>query len=87
MGTSRIIRRAEWSIGPDREEGASPPIRVTECTTCGEASPPSEEQPAGDRWAIAHAGSTAHRGYREIVTVFLRVAPAPGNPLFVEEGV
>ncbi|MGW7363608.1 DUF7848 domain-containing protein [Streptomyces sp. NPDC054841] len=76
-----IIRLADWTLGPDRSEGVSAPIREIECTTCYERSEASTEQVGPDSWAIAHTGRTGHNGFREIVTAFLRVTPAPGNPL------
>jgi hypothetical protein len=79
-----VVKLADWTIGPDREEGASPPVRETECTSCHERSEPSNGQPGPDAWAIAHTGATGHTGFREIVTAFLRVTPAPGNPLYRE---
>lgn len=82
--TRSIIRPADWTLGADRSEGASPPIRLIECTTCDESSPASEGQMEPESWALKHAGSTGHRGYREIVTAFLRATPAPGNPLHKE---
>ncbi|NUK22084.1 DUF7848 domain-containing protein [Streptomyces lunaelactis] len=79
-----VIKRAEWTIGPDPSEGASPSIREIECTGCGERSEASTGQLGPDAWAIGHTGATQHTGYREIVTAFLRVVPAPGNPLHTE---
>jgi hypothetical protein len=75
-----VITAALWTIGPDREDGASPPIRQTECTTCGWQSPATIRQDVTDLAALEHAGRTNHTSYREIVTAFLRVVPARGNP-------
>lgn len=75
-----VIKLADWTIGPDREEGASPPVREVECTTCGWRSEPSTRQLITDTLALQHAGRTSHTGYREITTAFLRVVPAEGNP-------
>ncbi|MFF3326096.1 hypothetical protein [Streptomyces sp. NPDC002889] len=80
MGPRTVIKLADWTIGPDREEGASPPIRQVECTTCGWQSQPSVRQLDTDTQALAHAGRTSHPSYREITTAFLRVVPADGNP-------
>ena len=85
MGARTIIKRAEWTIGADHTEGASPPIREIECTSCHERSEASTGQLGPDVWAIAHTGATQHTGFREIVTAFLRVVPAPGNPLHEEQ--
>ncbi|WP_236243964.1 hypothetical protein [Streptomyces sp. CC210A] len=83
MTARSVIREAEWVIGADRSEGAPPsPIRETECTTCQERSAAGCEQPGPDLWAIRHAARTRHTGFREVVTPFLRVTPAPGNPLY-----
>ncbi|OII69973.1 hypothetical protein BJP39_15380 [Streptomyces sp. CC77] len=79
------MREAEWVIGADRGEGAPrSPVRETECATCHERSEAGDEQLGADLWAIRHAARTRHTGFREIVTAFLRVAPAPGNPLYDE---
>lgn len=75
-----VITAALWTIGPDREEGASPPIRQAECTTCGWQSTASTRQEVTDLAAMEHAGRTNHLGYREVVTAFLRVVPARSNP-------
>ncbi|HET6359213.1 MAG TPA: hypothetical protein VFG16_34280 [Streptomyces sp.] len=85
MAVRSIIKRAEWTLGPDRSEGASPSIREIQCTTCHERSEASTGQLGPDAWAIAHTGATTHTGFREIVTAFLRVVPAPGNPLHREQ--
>ncbi|MHC0433290.1 DUF7848 domain-containing protein [Streptomyces sp. O3] len=81
MNTNTVYRFADWTIGRDYTPGASPPIREIECTTCLQRSDPSVSQLPPDRWALTHAGATGHTGFREIVTAFLRVTPAPGNPL------
>ncbi|WP_327375666.1 hypothetical protein OG393_17950 [Streptomyces sp. NBC_01216] len=81
MNAGTVYRFADWTIGRDRAPGVSAPIREMECTTCLERSEPGTSQLQPDRWALAHAGTTGHTGFREIVTVFLRVTPAPGNPL------
>ncbi|MGW7363059.1 DUF7848 domain-containing protein [Streptomyces sp. NPDC054841] len=77
-----IIKRAGWTLGADRSEGVSPPIREMECTTCMERSEARTGQLGPDSWAISHTGRTGHTGFREIVTAFLRATPAPGNPLY-----
>lgn len=79
MAVRSVIKLADWTIGPDRSEGASPPIRQVECTTCGWQSQPSVRQLDTDTQSLAHAGRTSHTGYREITTAFLRVVPAEGN--------
>ncbi|MFF9348557.1 hypothetical protein [Streptomyces sp. NPDC014734] len=77
-----VIRYAEWSIGADRSENAPPPIRQVECVNCGERSETCTSQLGPDSWALRHAGLSGHGAYREIVTAYLRVTPAPGNPLY-----
>ncbi|MFG3494296.1 hypothetical protein [Streptomyces sp. NPDC047928] len=80
-----MIRRAEWTIAPDRSPGApQAPLRETECTTCHDRSEPDTGQLGPDSWAMTHAARTGHTGFREVVTGFLRVTPAPGNPLHQE---
>ncbi|MFG3136164.1 hypothetical protein ACGFZA_08060 [Streptomyces sp. NPDC048211] len=77
-----VIRHADWTIGVDREDGASGPIYEIECTTCLDRSDAAEEKKPAEDWAISHTGRhTDHRGYRAIITSFVRVTPAPGNPL------
>lgn len=80
-----VVKHAEWTIGPDHAEGASSPIREIECTDCGQRSEASTGQLGPDAWAIAHCGKTGHDGFREIATAFLRVVPAPGNPMHREQ--
>lgn len=83
MSPRAVIRYADWTIGPDRTPGASGPIYELECTTCGEASDAAEERTPPEDWAFTHTGrNTDHRSYRAIGTSFLRVEPAPGNPLY-----
>lgn len=85
MSTRSVIRFADWAIGPDREPGASGPVYEVECTTCLETSDAAEGPTSPEDWALRHAGrNPAHRGYRAIITSFLRVTPAPGNPLYTE---
>lgn len=81
-----LIRAAPWTIGPDRTPGASGPIRLIQCDDCLERSEPDHGRMGPESWALAHAGRTRHTGYREVVTVPLRVVPAPGNPLYLEKG-
>ncbi|MFG3140742.1 hypothetical protein ACGFZA_31625 [Streptomyces sp. NPDC048211] len=81
-----MIRLADWMISPDREPGASRPVHEIECTTCMERSDADEERTPPEDWALRHAGrNTGHRSYRAIITSFLRVTPAPSNPLCEEE--
>jgi len=83
MSIRAVIRHADWTIGPDRTPGASGPIYEVECTTCGETSGAAEERTSPEDWALRHTGrNTGHRGYRAIATSFVRVEPAPGNPLY-----
>ncbi|MEU8623354.1 hypothetical protein [Streptomyces sp. NPDC048669] len=85
MTLRSVIRHADWTISVDREPGASGPMYETECTTCHELSEASGERTTPEDWAIRHTGSNpSHRGYRAVITSFLRVTPAPGNPLYEE---
>jgi hypothetical protein len=77
--TRSIIKSADWTLGADRTPGASPPIRVIECTTCAGHSPASTGQMEPESWALRHAGSTGHTGFREIGTAFLRAALIDGS--------
>ncbi|MFJ2094738.1 hypothetical protein ACIOEW_36620 [Streptomyces sp. NPDC087901] len=85
MAVRSVIRLADWAIGPDRTPGASAPVYEVECTTCLETSDAYEGPTSPEDWALAHAGrNPSHRSYRAIITSFLRVTPAPGNPLCQE---
>ncbi|WP_206307852.1 hypothetical protein [Streptomyces sp. A0958] len=85
MSVRTVIRFADWTISPDRTPGASGPLYEVECTTCGESSEATEERTPPEDWALRHTGRNSdHRGYRSITTGFLRVEPAPGNPLHEE---
>ncbi|WP_149184756.1 hypothetical protein [Streptomyces sp. TRM49041] len=86
MSVRGVIRLADWTIGPDRATDMPAPTRRIECTTCGRPSAPSPSQVVTDRWAIDHAARTGHRAFRELAAAFLRVSPAPGNPLRRKEG-
>ncbi|WP_251021383.1 hypothetical protein [Streptomyces sp. ISL-98] len=79
MTPRSIIKKATWTLGADHSQGASPPIREIECTTCQDRSEASTDQLGPDSWALHHAGLTGHTGYREIVTAFLRATPGPGK--------
>ncbi|MER7723580.1 hypothetical protein [Streptomyces sp. NPDC096323] len=82
MTVRSVIRLADWTIGPDRAPGASGPVYEVECTTCMERSDADENRRPPEDWALRHAGRNPdHRGFRAIITSFLRVTPAPGNPL------
>ncbi|MFI7366492.1 hypothetical protein ACIBO4_30535 [Streptomyces sp. NPDC050149] len=82
MSIRSVIRFADWTISADRTPGASGPVYEVECTTCLEASDTDEGPTAPEDWALRHTGrNPGHRGYRAIITSFLRVTPAPGNPL------
>ncbi|MEU4348322.1 hypothetical protein [Streptomyces sp. NPDC023838] len=80
-----MIRFAEWILGTDTTPGASGPIFVMECTTCLDTSEPADSPEGPEDWAIKHtARHHDHGGFRALVTSFVRVSPAPGNPLYVE---
>ncbi|MFI6967263.1 hypothetical protein [Streptomyces sp. NPDC050255] len=80
-----MIRRALWTIGVDATPGASGPVYEIECTSCLDRSDAEEERTPPEDWALNHTGRhTDHRSYRAIVTSFIRVTPAPGNPLYEE---
>lgn len=82
MTIRSVIRHADWMIAPDRTPGASGPVYEVECTTCGKSSDAAEGPTPPEDWALRHTGRhTGHRGYRAIITSFVRVTLAPGNPL------
>ncbi|MFJ2701901.1 hypothetical protein ACIO3R_01715 [Streptomyces sp. NPDC087428] len=86
MSPRSVIRHADWAIGVDREPGASSPMYETQCTTCRESSTVTEDRISPEDWALRHTGRHPnHRGYRALATYFLRVTPAPGNPLHDEK--
>ncbi|MFG2409273.1 hypothetical protein ACGFR8_34030 [Streptomyces brevispora] len=81
MTVRSVIRHADWTISTDREPGASGPLYEVECTTCQESSDATEGPTPPEDWALRHTGrNPGHRSYRAIITSFLRVIPAPGNP-------
>lgn len=85
MTVPSVIRHADWTITTDRTPGASGPVYEVECTTCMERSDAVEERTPPEDWALRHSGlNPDHRSYRAIITSFLRVTPAPGNPLYEE---
>lgn len=85
MATRSVIRLADWAIGPDRTHGAAAPVYEVECNTCEETSDEHNGPISPEDWALRHAGRNPnHRDYRAIITSFLRVTPAPGNPLYQE---
>ncbi|MFJ6438556.1 hypothetical protein [Streptomyces sp. NPDC091416] len=60
-----------------------------ECTSCLDRSDAAAERTPPEDWALNHTGRhtgrhTGHRSYRAIVTSFIHVTPAPGNPLYEE---
>lgn len=87
MSVRSVLRHEDWTIGVDREDGASGPVYEIECTSCMERSDADEAKRPPEDWAMRHAGQHHdHRSYRAIATSFLRVTPAPGNPLYEGEG-
>ncbi|MFC0845375.1 hypothetical protein ACFH04_16890 [Streptomyces noboritoensis] len=69
-------------LGTDTTPGASGPIYEMECTTCLDTSPASGERAGPEDWAIRlTARHHDHAGFRALVTAFVRVTPAPGDPL------
>ncbi|MGN5636636.1 DUF7848 domain-containing protein [Streptomyces sp. AC154] len=85
MSARSVIRFADWTVNVDRTPGASGPVHEVECTTCLERSEAHGQRTPPEDWALRHTGRNPdHRGYRAIITSFLRVTPAPGNPLHQE---
>ncbi|MEE4493597.1 DUF7848 domain-containing protein [Streptomyces sp. BE230] len=85
MAVRSVVRHEPWTISPDRTPGASGPVYEVECTTCMDRSDAEEQRTPPEDWALRHAGRNHdHRSYRAIITSFIRVTPAPGNPLYEE---
>lgn len=71
--TRTVMRYAEWTIGQDTSEGASPPLYEVECTTCDAKSGVSESAGDAQDWALQHSGrNPSHTGFRGINTTFWR---------------
>ncbi|MEE4494151.1 DUF7848 domain-containing protein [Streptomyces sp. BE230] len=86
MTVRSVVRHADWTIGVDRTPGTSDPVHEIECTTCMERSDAHGQRTPPEDWALSHAGrNPSHRGYRAIITSFLHVTPAPGNPLYEKQ--
>jgi hypothetical protein len=79
-----VIRYAEWTLGPERDEHGRThiPVREVQCEICDQRSGPRHGQEHTDTWALRHAGMTGHRSYLEITTAALTAHPAPTNPLY-----
>lgn len=86
MSPRSVIRRAEWTIGPEQRDGAVvAPLREIGCMDCKDSSGTSSRQADTDWWGLRHAGLTGHRRYSEITVALLEAAPAPTNPLREKE--
>jgi hypothetical protein len=83
MSTRAVIKFAEWTLSEETAEGVTRGIFLMECLTCGAVSErvDSESAPV-EMWALHHTGrNLAHRQFKLYTEWFLRVDPAPGNPL------
>lgn len=79
MSRRAVIRYAKWTLGPDR---TLTPVYMMECMTCPATSEPSNAPQDPEDWAIRHtARQHDHEKFRALVSSFVRVTPAPGNPL------
>lgn len=77
-----IIKAAEWTLGPETEEGAPEAIYSAVCMACGAEAKPTDNEPLPvEVWAIKHTGlNPTHRQYKAMVETYWRVTPAEGNP-------
>jgi hypothetical protein len=77
-----IFLHVSWTMGPETAPEAPEMVHELECTTCGAESEPQDNFEVARDWAFAHTGGNpSHRGYRELVTRFWRMAPADGECL------
>lgn len=75
QGPHTAIRFADWTISPDAGAEAPPIVFAFHCTACGAAGPPDEDFEAARGWTFAHVGrNPSHRGYREVIHRFWRMA-------------
>ncbi|MGW0390717.1 DUF7848 domain-containing protein [Streptomyces sp. NPDC003042] len=63
-----------WLLTVDR--AGSEAIYEVECTSCLHGSGPADDDDGPAVWALRHARSTGHTGYRRIVTDFQRAMEA-----------
>ncbi len=64
-----------WLLTLDRTGSGA--IHEVECTSCHAGSGPADDQDTPAVWALRHARSTGHTGYRRIVTDFQRAFAPP----------
>ncbi|MGP3967904.1 DUF7848 domain-containing protein [Streptomyces sp. 6N223] len=86
--TRAIIKHVPWHLGEETAPGAPRGIFRVECVACGAKSQivDNESVPV-EMWALQHTGRNIHhRQFKLFTEWFLRVSPAPGNPLYELEG-
>ncbi|SOD62097.1 hypothetical protein SAMN06297387_104267 [Streptomyces zhaozhouensis] len=78
-----VIKAAEWTLSEETAEGAPRAIFGVTCVTCAAESGFVDNEPHPiEMWALRHTSlHTGHRLFRLTTEWFLRVDPAPGNPL------
>ncbi|GGP86026.1 DUF7848 domain-containing protein [Streptomyces melanogenes] len=83
MSRRAVIRYATWALRPDRTPGALTLVYMMECMTRLDTSETSNAPQDPEDWAIRHtARQHDHEKFRALVSSFVRVTPAPGNPLY-----
>jgi hypothetical protein len=77
-----IIKAAEWTLGPETDEGAPQAIYSAVCMECGaEAQPTDNEGLPVEAWVLKHTGlNPTHRQYKAMTETYWSVTPAEGNP-------
>ncbi|MEW2415042.1 hypothetical protein AB0953_15140 [Streptomyces sp. NPDC046866] len=66
----RVVSPSDWLLTTDRSGSGA--IHEVECTSCHHGSGPAEDGDGPAVWALRHARSTGHTGFRRIVTDFQR---------------
>ncbi|MDB1086051.1 hypothetical protein PJ985_00445 [Streptomyces sp. ACA25] len=67
MSAHTVIRRVEWTVGPDCEPGREPDSYAVECAVCLARSPRERDSATARDWIFGHlARHPSHRRYRGI---------------------
>ncbi|MEO3751754.1 hypothetical protein [Streptomyces sp. B6B3] len=76
-----------WTLGEETAPNATKAIFRIECLTCDASSELVDNESAPvELWALEHTGrNVSHRQFKLYTEWFMRVDPAPGNPLYDRE--
>jgi hypothetical protein len=84
VSTRSVMRIAEWTLAEETAEGATRAMFRMECLACGATSGHVDNvsEPV-EMWALKHTGrNLTHRQFKLFTEWFMRVSPAPSNPLY-----